>query len=277
METISFLILGAVQGATEFLPVSSSGHLALGRSLLAKGAPLDALYLQPLMLDILLHVATLVAVILFYRSEILEAIIGFGRSLSSVKGGRFKAYLKEDDGALLAWSVAVGTLPTGLVGLLMADAAQTVSTEPKLLGCAFLACAALLFSSRFWPGGTRRLSLGMALTIGAIQGLAVLPGISRSGATIALALALGLKREEAARFSFLLSLPAILGAAILELDGDALASSGHLASYLLSAAVAFIVGLAALFLLVRLVRRGRLWLFTPYVAVAGLFALFYLG
>ena len=99
--------------------------------------------------------------------------------------------------------------------------------------------------------------------------MAVLPGISRSGATIVAALAFGLKREEAARFSFLLSIPAILGAAVLELDVSAIAAGGHSWAFALGALTAFVVGFGALTLLIRLVRKGRLWLFAPYVAAVG--------
>jgi undecaprenyl-diphosphatase len=271
------MILGVIQGATEFLPVSSSGHLALGKHLLADGRLVAVLRANPLALDVLLHLATLLAVALFYRHDIRDAIRGWGRSLIALKAGHFKRHLLEDDSACLAWAVVVGTLPTGVLGVLMADVAVTVSATPILLGSTFLACAVLLLATRFFAGGTRRLSLGLALAIGTIQGVAVLPGISRSGATIALALALGMPREEAARFSFLLSLPAILGAAILELDIDALGASGRLTLYLMAAGAAFSVGILALALLVHLVRRGRLWLFAPYVAAAGLFSICCLG
>lgn len=276
MDSLPILILGAIQGATEFLPVSSSGHLALGKLLMADGPLARVIAEQPLTLDILLHLATLLAVGIYYRKEIAAALRGFGRSLIAVKDQRFRAVLREDEGANLAWAVIVGTLPTGIIGLLLENAAVAVSTTPMLLGCSFMACAGILIASRFWQGGERRLTMKLALLIGIAQGVAVLPGISRSGTTIAVALALGLGRKEAARFSFLLSMPAIIGAALLEMDLDALQSSGQLGSFLLGAACAFAVGLLALVLLVQLVRRGRLWVFAPYVAAAGFFSMFLL-
>jgi undecaprenyl-diphosphatase len=174
-------------------------------------------------------------------------------------------------------AVIVGTLPTGVLGLLLGDVAETISKTPLLLGLSFLTCATFLFASRFLPGRDRPLTVTFALIIGTVQGIAVFPGISRSGITIAMALALGLRRDEAVRFSFLLSLPAILGAALLELDLREIAAGEHLGPYLVGSMAAFGIGLLALLLLVHLVRKGRFWLFAPYVAAAGLFSIFYLG
>jgi undecaprenyl-diphosphatase len=271
METVWIAVLGAIQGATEFLPVSSSGHLAAVQMVLAKGG--DRLANQPLTLEILLHLATLLAVIVFYRRDVLDGICGAGRALVAFFKGRGRQIFAEDDGANLALAVVVGTIPTGIIGLTIEDSAMFISQSSLGLGLTFCGCACLLLASRWWPGGKRRLSWKTALIIGVIQGIAVLPGISRSGATIAAALALGLDREQAARFSFLLSIPAILGAALLKLDPAALANDDRLWSYLLGGLVAFGVGLAALYLLVKLVRGGRLWIFSPYLATAGIVTL----
>jgi len=221
-------------------------------------------------------VATLAAVILFFRSKVKETLVGIWRLVTASFNG-WAAFLNQkeiDDGANMALCVLVGTLPTGVLGILLSDVAEHISVAPSLLGVTFLSCAGLLFASRWWKGGDRPLTLKTALIIGFFQGIAVLPGLSRSGTTIAVALALGLKREEAATFSFLLSLPAILGAAALEIDVTKLLVDGPLAAYLLGAASAFTVGLVALYSLVVLVKKGRLWLFAPYVALAGLYALF---
>ncbi len=277
MDFISLLILGAVQGATEFLPVSSSGHLAMVSKLLERGRFLALLEESPLMLEILLHLATLLAVTLFYRRDILKAIIGFGRLLAAVRSSGMRRHLEADEDARLALAVIVGTLPTACLGVLLKGAVETVSQAPLLLGLSFLFCAAVLFGSRFFPGGDRPLTLPLALVIGTAQGIAVFPGVSRSGITIAVALALGLGRAAAVRFSFLLSLPAILGAALLELDLSALTGGENLPLYLAGTAAAFAVGLLSLFALVYLVNKGRLWLFAPYVTLAGLFCIFYLG
>lgn len=270
MDTFWVIILGLVQGLTEFLPVSSSGHLAAGQMVFERSSLLESITTPPLMLEILLHLATLLAVVVFYRRDVLEGIKGAYKGILSLPTGRFLDLAKTDDGVNLAAAVLVGTIPTGIAGLLLRDPAGVVSRSPVGLGLSFIGCACLLFASRWWPGGSKRLSLRHALLIGIVQGIAVLPGISRSGSTIAVALALGLNREEAARFSFLLSLPAIAGAAILELDLEKITYSETLLAFALSFATAFAVGLMALFLLVRLVRGGRLWLFSPYVALIGL-------
>jgi undecaprenyl-diphosphatase len=276
METIWIILLGAIQGATEFLPVSSSGHLAAAQMMILKSDLSTSLADHPLVLEILLHVATLVAVMVFFWRDILEAVKGAGRLVVSRNREKFVDLLNTDDGANLAMAVVVGTIPTAFIGLAMRGPAEFISRSSFGLGTSFLCCACLLFASRFWPGGGKRLTWRAALFIGIVQGIAVLPGISRSGATIAVALALGLDKVQAVRFSFLLSLPAILGAAALELKFDQLASDDNTLAYLLGGLAAFVIGLGALFVLSRLVRAGRLWVFAPYVGVVALCTFFFL-
>ncbi len=276
METVWIMLLGAIQGATEFLPVSSSGHLAAAQMIIKENDLSVSLANQPLMLEILLHVATLVAVVVFFWRHIVDAIKGAGRLVVSGNRQTFGELLKKDDGANLAMAVVVGTVPTAFIGLAMRGPAEFVSTSSLGLALSFLCCAALLFASRFWPGGGRRLTWRTALLIGIVQGIAVLPGISRSGVTIAVALWLGLEKEQAVRFSFLLSLPAILGAAVLELNFDALLSNDHTTAYALGGTAAFVIGLGALYVLSRLVRAGRLWVFAPYVGAVAVGTFFFL-
>jgi len=266
--------LGAVQGATEFLPVSSSGHLAVGQILLGRVA--DGSAGPSLLFEVLLHLATLLAVLVVYRRDVLELVRGAGRAVAALFRGGCGRAVAGDAGVNLALCVFVGSLPTAVVGLLLRHPAGVMVTSPAGLGLAFLAVAALLLASRGWPGGSRPLDWKAALIIGAVQGVAVLPGVSRSGVTIATALALGLDRAEAARFSFLLAIPAIIGAAALEIDPGALAEQGRALPFALGALTAFAVGLGALLLLIRLVRGGRLWIFAPYVAAMGFFSLFWL-
>lgn len=276
METVWIMVMGAIQGATEFLPVSSSGHLAAAQMLIQKNDLSMPLADQPLVLEILLHMATLLAVIVYFWRDLFEAIKGAGRLAASGTKAQFVNLITTDDGANMALAVVVGTVPTAVIGLAMRDPAGFISKSAMGLGVSFLCCACLLFASRSWPGGKRRLSWPIALIIGVAQGIAVLPGISRSGATIALALALGLDREQAVRYSFLLSLPAILGAAVLELDFNKLAANSNNAAYLFGGIGAFVIGLGALFVLNRLVRAGRLWVFAPYVGAVALSTFFFL-
>ena len=243
--------------------------------IISQNTSLDLIVNQPMMLDILLHVATLAAVVLYFRRQIGDAVLGAFRLFkASLKGKAAFTQQKEiDNGANIALCVVVGTLPTGILGVLMSDLAGTISATPTYLGLTFVSCAGILFASRFFQGGDRRLTVPMALIIGLAQGIAVLPGLSRSGTTIAVALALGVNREEAATFSFLLSLPAILGAAALEIDVDSLLLNGQTGAFLIGALAAFLVGLMALVFLVALVRKGRLWLFAPYLLTVGILTL----
>jgi undecaprenyl-diphosphatase len=276
MDIIWTAVLGVIQGATEFLPVSSSGHLAAAQMYLANEARAVRLGNRPLTLEILLHVATFFAVVIFYRQAVFEGLKGVFRGAGGLARGRFSEMIKKDDSVNLATAVVAGTIPTGVLGLLLRRQAEMVSASPTSLGLAFLGTACMLLATLWWPGGKRRLSWRIALLIGAVQGIAVLPGISRSGVTIAAGLAVGLEREDAVRFSFLLSLPAIIGAAALELDMESLTSDHNLFAYLVGGAAAFVVGLFALYLLVRLVRGGRLWLFAPYVALMGTVSILFL-
>jgi undecaprenyl-diphosphatase len=276
METVWIMLLGAVQGATEFLPVSSSGHLAAAQMMIFRNDLSMSFANQPLVLEILLHVATLLAVVVFFWRDILNAITGAGRLAASGNREKLAHLIKTDDGANTAMAVVVGTVPTAFIGLAMRDPAGFISKSSVGLSASFFCCACLLFASRFWPGGDRRLTWRIALIIGLVQGFAVLPGISRSGATIVAALALGLDRAQAVRFSFLLSLPAIFGAAALELKFDELAANDNTSAYLLGGFVAFGIGLGALYVLNRLVRAGRLWVFAPYVGAVALGTLFFL-
>ena len=271
METLWIVIMGAIQGATEFLPVSSSGHLAVSQLILAEHG--EQLSDRPFVLEIVLHLATLLAVIIFYRRHVAAAVVGAGRGIRALFQGRLGNVLADDDGATMAMAVVVGTVPTGIIGILVKGVAGHVSRSATGLGLTFLCCAGLLLASRWCAFKQRKLDWKVALIIGTIQGLAVLPGISRSGATIACALALGMDREAAARFSFLLSIPAIAGAALVELDLSRIDDGGHALAFALGGLVAFVIGLAALTLLVRVVKQGRLWLFAPYVAAVGILTL----
>ncbi|MBN2341859.1 MAG: undecaprenyl-diphosphate phosphatase [Deltaproteobacteria bacterium] len=274
MESLYIALLGAIQGATEFLPVSSSGHLAAGQLLFT----IESLKNQPLLLEILLHLATLVAVIAVYRKEVWSLFVGVKNMAMAVPEGRFLDTVRSDEPANLLALLFVATIPTGVIGVVFdkTELAKTVSVTPLFLGVSFLCCAAILVASKFGKEKEISLSFKTALVIGIAQGFAVMPGISRSGTTIAVALLLGMNREQAARFSFLLSIPAILGAAILELDVDQLAASDALGSIAGGVAAAFLCGLGALVLLIRLVKAGRLWLFAPYVATVGVATILFL-
>jgi undecaprenyl-diphosphatase len=262
-------VLGAVQGLTEFLPISSSGHLA-ACGLLARRFGLGAVDVSPsLMFGVLLHVATLAAVVIYFRAHVADALRGVPRGVAAIARGRFGEAARTDAGVGLALAVCVGTIPTGVIGLLIKGPTERIEGAPVALGMCFLSTAALLAATRWWSGGARRLDWRAALVIGIVQGIAVLPGVSRSGATIAAGLALGLPREEAVRFSFLLSVPAIAGAALLEVRPREIALGGQGLAVAIGCAAAFAIGIVSLVLLRRIVGGGRLWWFAPYVAAVG--------
>ena len=273
MHHLSMLILGAVQGAAEFLPISSSGHLALAKMLMKNDTEIAALSEMPMLLDILLHLATLLAVLIFFRKQIAEAVLGGARLLKSLFSGTAGKRLREDDGAMVALCVLIATVPTAILGFALKDAAETFGASAQMLGLTFLVCGGVLVLTRFKPGSDKRLTMWTAVLIGLAQGIAVLPGLSRSGTTIAVALMLGLSRKEAFSFSFLLSIPAILGAAVLEIDPEQLATGDHLAAFSVAVIAAFAVGFGALFFLSKTVDKGRLWWFAPYMGAVGIFAL----
>jgi undecaprenyl-diphosphatase len=246
-EWLAAAFLGAVQGLTEFLPVSSSGHLVLFQEFL----PISG---DEVLFDLVLHLGTLIPVLAFYRQDLALIL----RDLRPGPG------LWQRPGAQLAAAVVVATAPTAAIGLAFKDVFEALFANPAALVFSFALTGLLLHSTTVARPPHRTLSLPLALILGIAQGIAITPGISRSGTTIAVALLLGLEREQAARFSFLMSLPAILGAVLLKLrDVEGYPSSwGPL---LLGALVAVVVGALALQLLVRLVLRGQFAAFRWYV------------
>lgn len=248
--------LAVLQGLTEFLPVSSSGHLQALKQV--SGSSLSA----DLTLDILLHFATLLAVFVVYRRDYLRVLSGVW------KGGEARRELGL---------VLLGTIPAGIVGVIFKDRIEALpETHPYLLPLCWAAMGIALLGERGRMRGDRAIDVRAALWIGCWQAVAILPGISRSGTTILAALWFGVGREAAARYSFLVAAPLILGATALEVPGLVTGEGIAMAPAILAAAfaVAFLVGLAALGLLLRLLRRGRLHWFGPYVLlVAAAFTL----
>jgi len=232
-----------------------------------------------LLFDVVVHVATLAATLLFYRREVAQMVAQTWQALLALPSQRsLSAVLAARPDARLFLLICIGTVPTGLVGVLFKDQLEALFAAPRAAAGMLLVTAALLLVTRFVPAGRRDaggLTVWHALAIGLAQGFAIVPGISRSGTTIAIALLLGVERELAARFSFLLSVPAILGALVLKLgDGEQLALEP--AQLGIGFAAAAISGLVALALLIPLVRGGRLHYFAAYLvpaAVAGLWLL----
>jgi undecaprenyl-diphosphatase len=260
------LFLGFIQGLTEFLPVSSSGHLVLFQRFFG--------LLEPeLFFDICLHVGTLGAVCLFFRRDI-AALIKAVLALLACKGKAASLPPETQEELAMVGMILAGTVPTGVLGLVIKGFSATVFSSLPLVGAMLCVTAGLLLATAWVPGGRdQKITLPKALLIGLIQGVAVLPGLSRSGSTIVLALFLGMSRERAARFSFLLSIPAIAGAsllAVLDLSGGAVPPWGMIAA---GTAVSAVTGYLALRFLVYIVGRGKLHFFAPYCLLLGLVAL----
>lgn len=250
-------IMGLLQGATEFLPVSSSGHLVLF------GLLFDVPDVS-LGFIVLLHAGTLLATVVVLRQDLLQLAARTLRGL-----GRPSELAGSEEGRLLG-GLGVATVITAALGLLLEPWLEQWSRLGWVVGLGFLASAALLWTTRFTGMGERHvLPLGSAALVGLAQAAATVPGLSRSGTTIACAMALGMTPAAAFRFSFLLSIPVIAGATLLELVKAPAWTETSATSATVGTVVAVISGYAALRLLRRLVTRGHLWMFSLYLVPLG--------
>lgn len=240
------IALAAIQGLTEFLPVSSSGHLALASAFMNIPAGSMAF-------EVVLHLGTLVAVLLVYGRDLLSIAVGV------VSGRR--------ESRLTALSLIVASVPAGIAGVFLSDRIEAVFGMPLVVSILLLLTGTVLFLTRFSPRGEGEPGIRRGLFIGFFQALAVLPGVSRSGLTISAGLFKGVGRASAARFSFLLSVPAILGAAVLELPkAEWNTPIGVLAA---GFAVSALVGYGALKVLLRFVSAGAIHRFCWYCWAIG--------
>jgi undecaprenyl-diphosphatase len=249
-------VLGIVQGVTEFLPVSSSGHLRLAGAAFGM-EDTDTLF------DVAVHAGTLGAILAVYRSEVWRIVAGLGRPSWSNPGFRL--------GVLLL----VGTLPVGVIGVLLGDWMEDRLTSVPWVGALLLVNGVILMASRGRGEGGRgldELTVRDALIIGAVQSIALLRGISRSGITITVGMLRGANREAAATFGFLLAIPAILGAVVLQLSKAVVEGGVPMGPLAIGTLAAAGSGYLALVGLIRLVRRGRLHHFAWYCWALGLTA-----
>ncbi len=251
-QLMKFIILGLIQGLTEWLPISSTGHLKIAEKALSLSLPIS--------FDVILHLATLAVVILYFRGDIkhiLSALI--------------RLDFKTEHGRLIPL-IIVGTAPTALLGLALNTMAEVIFQSVPTIALAFIVCGAVLYPSKVREEGENSIGYFEALAIGVAQGIAIIPGLSRSGLTIATALMLGVRREEAFKFSFLLSMPAVFGALALtlytEYDKLALLDIG-LTGIIVGGVTAFIMGYAALNLLWKAVTHKAFYLFAFYCWFVG--------
>ncbi|MCP4746347.1 MAG: undecaprenyl-diphosphate phosphatase [Desulfobacteraceae bacterium] len=274
MNWIESILLGIIQGLTEFLPVSSSGHLVLLQHLFGMKEP-------QLFFNICLHAGTLIAVLMVFKQDtraLLDALAHLPAHIKSYGG--LRACIKNHPQIRLIAMIVVGSIPTAAMGILFAQIAEQLFGSLRLVSVMLGITGLFLWFSK--GHGKQGLSIDCmswkdAFIIGVAQGLAIIPGISRSGATITTALFLGIDRELAGRFSFLLSIPAILGALVFGLDAETFQPAMPAGMVIMGSLSAVIVGYFALRILMRLVNKGRLHGFAFYcgtVCAAALFASF---
>ena len=254
---VDAVLLGILQGVTEFLPISSSGPLVLGQAILGFAKP-------QLLFDILVHMGTLVAVLAVYGKDAWRIVKAWLLSLIG----------KNEDRASLrtAWLIIFASVPAGMVGIFFDDFIESLFASPRMTSLGLIATGTLLFFSKFSETGGKseaEISWLDALIIGLFQSLAIIPGISRSGSTITSALFRGIDREMAARFSFLLSIPAIGGAFVLKAKHLADASPSDMIPLIIGTVAAALAGVIALRWLLRHVQRGYFRGFAYYCWALG--------
>ena len=271
MTYLMSAVLGFVQGVAEFLPISSSGHLTLLQHFFGL-EEVDTLF------NILLHFATLLAVCVYYFEDVVEMVVEFFRGLAALFSRRRQGQ-EIPEARRLVLLVIVGTLPL-LAVMLIKDKVAMLGNSPIFVSCALLVTGCILFLSDRMAGGHKRgrsATLKDAFLVGVAQGFATVPGLSRSGCTISAGMAVGFDRKFAVRYSFLLSLPAVLGATILEVK-DMLEMEGGiptdlLPKYLLGMAIAGVVGYFSIRLVNLLAAKGKFGSFAYYCWAVGLIAL----
>ena len=271
MEIYQGILLGILQGVTEFLPVSSSGHLVLGQHFFNLTEPM-------LGFDISVHIGTLAAIVIVFFKDIKEIGISIFNASSSKSDRKF---------FLL---IITGCVPTAVLGFIIKIWEHAVFSSVLLVGSMLIVTGTFLWLTRNKQNLKEKQNINKnldknqemsnfsyksAFFIGVCQGIAVIPGISRSGATISAGLFLGLDRKMAAKFSFLLSIPAIIGAELLQLTGGLGQPLMITKATIFGTLASFITGYIALILLLKIVNKGKLYLFAPYCWIAGISVIVY--
>lgn len=266
MDIIQGIIIGIVQGLTEFLPVSSSAHLVFIQNILGVESSLA--------FDTFLHLGSLLAVLWFFRGDIIKMLKSWWLSIGDLLQGRFKEGFYDDPYKRLAWYVILATIPVGLVGVLFEDSVDALFSGALYVPAFFLfVTGTILYLSQRMTSGEinfHNVSKKEALFMGLGQACAILPGLSRSGTTIAAGLVIGLEKEFAAKFSFILSIPAILGAFLLQLKDIGGALDVNFLPVILGFVAAFIAGYAAIKWMLDLIQKRSLDIFAYYCWAVGI-------
>ncbi len=258
MSIIDAIILGIVQGLTEFLPVSSSGHLEIGKAVL--GA--EALPKESLLFTVVLHFATALSTVVVFRKEVWQIVYGL-------------LQFKWNEELRFSLKITLSMIPAVFIGVFFESGLEALFRgNIQLVGFMLVITALLLFLADKAKDTHKSISYRSAWVIGVAQAIAILPGISRSGATISTSVLLGVDRTKAARFSFLMVVPLIFGSiAKSVMDGDITYESGHALPLLVGFVAAFFSGLVACTWMIRIVKRSRLRYFAYYCALVGLVAI----
>lgn len=258
MDTLDALILGIIQGLTEFLPVSSSGHLELGKSLLGD----DSIPKESLLFTVVLHFATALSTIVVFRKDIFAIV-----------KGAFRFQWNED--LKFISKIAISMLPAIAVGVLLEkQLEQLFSGNIFLVGCMLIVTAALLFLADKAKNTEKKVSFMNAFVIGISQAISMLPGISRSGATISTSVLLGNDKNKAARFSFLMVIPLIFGKIGKDiLSGDLSLDSSNFSALGVGFFAAFAAGILACTWMIKLVKNSKLSYFAIYCAIVGIISI----
>jgi len=246
MDIFQAIILGIIQGITEWLPVSSSGHLVLAQHLFGLS--------QPIVFDVMLHLGSLLVVFVFFWKEIKDLVIG--------------VFKFERDKLLLLLYIIIATIPIALVGFFLSNLIESAFQSLIVVGFGLIFTALLIFLSRFPKKKTKELTWYRATIIGLFEAIAILPGVSRSGSTISSGMFLGIKKEDVAKFSFIIFIPAILGAAILELPH--LGAVDNMGAMLIGTLVSAIVGFFSLKLLMNIIKKDKFSWFAIYCLILGI-------
>ncbi|MBN2746867.1 MAG: undecaprenyl-diphosphate phosphatase [Bacteroidales bacterium] len=260
MSWIEAVILGIIQGLTEFLPVSSSGHLEIAKFIFGD----TVVGKESMLVTVVLHAATALSTIVVFRKEIVEIFRGL-----------FK--FKNNAEQIFSLKIILSMIPAAVVGVAFEDQLDALFTGNILfVGMMLIVTAALLFLADRAKNTKKDVSYSSALIIGISQAIAILPGISRSGATISTSVLLGIDREKSARFSFLMVVPLILGKMAKDLmSGDISSQTENLFPLILGFIAAFITGLLACTWMIQLVKKAKLSWFAIYCIIVGLIAIIY--
>jgi len=267
LSLIYAIFMGIIQGLTEFLPVSSSGHLVIFQQILG----LDEIGLG---FNILLHIGTLIAVIIYYHKDLILLVNEFFSLSKDILLTRCKPNIRANEHRLLLVMLIIAIVPTAVIGFLFNDLFESLFKSAHIVGYMLIITGILLWFANYLPLGSKQaidMTTKDALFVGLIQGAAITPGISRSGATIFAGLFKGFSRDLATRFSFLLSIPAILSAFVLEGPEifHELSTLGNLLPVFFALIAAAISGYLAIDMLIKILKKQKLQYFSYYCWVVG--------